>query len=107
MDHYGPHPPTWQWLDVAIINGYVKVAMSTCKYVPQLLWNHRRQSTQGWSMMSMSLDIAGGVCSLMQLALDAYLAGDLGLVRSNISKLILGILTVVFDFVFLLQYYTY
>lgn len=92
-------------LDVAEILGYVKVCMSTSKYIPQLIYNHRRRSTKGWAMNSMILDIIGGLSSLAQLFLDGYVNHDIGSVWGNTAKLSLAVVTMTFDMLFLFQHY--
>lgn len=92
-------------LDVAEMLGFVKVCMSTYKYIPQLIYNHRRRSTKGWAINSMLLDIIGSVSSLAQLFLDGYLNNDIGSVWANTSKLCLALVTMIFDMLFLFQHY--
>lgn len=45
----------FQMLDVANITGNIKVCMSMCKYLPQVMWNIKRKSTKGWSIDSVIL----------------------------------------------------
>lgn len=100
-------------LEVAQLLGYLKVFMSLTKYIPQLIHNHRRKSTKGWAINSTILDVVGGVSSLSQLYLDAYLGnpdtGKLmiwkGVWDGNRSKMLLSLVTMIFDFFFLFQHY--
>lgn len=52
------------WLDLVYLLSYIKLYISFGKYVPQVLLNYRRQSTIGWSIINILLDIAGGTLSL-------------------------------------------
>lgn len=92
-------------LDLAETLGFIKVCMSTSKYIPQLIYNQRRRSTKGWAMNSMALDIVGGLSSMSQLFLDGYLNGDIGAVWGNTSKLALAMVTMLFDMMFMFQHY--
>jgi hypothetical protein len=70
----------FQWKQINILTvldilSAIKVVATLFKYIPQVLLNHRRRSTDGWSIGNILLDTVGGVLSLVQLVLDAYLAG--------------------------------
>ncbi|KAI9790458.1 MAG: hypothetical protein M1816_005122 [Peltula sp. TS41687] len=95
----------WAWIDVIYAVGYVKLLITVVKYVPQAWTNYRRQSTVGWSIDQILLDSAGGVLSIMQLALDSSLQGDWTGVTGNPVKFGLGNVSVFFDVVFILQHY--
>ena len=43
--------------------GYSKLVSTALKYIPQLLWNYERKSTFGWSIVSITLDLIGGIFS--------------------------------------------
>jgi cystinosin len=63
------------WLFVLNIS-YVKLAISCCKYIPQVIINHRRRSTGGWSIHNVLLDFTGGLLSVIQQCGDAQATGD-------------------------------
>ncbi|AOW02918.1 PQ loop repeat-domain-containing protein [Yarrowia lipolytica] len=96
-----------QWLDVTYVTGSVKVLMSTSKYFPQLLWNFRRKSTKGWSIVSILCDFGGGILSLAQLILDGYINHDYEGIFKNVPKLLLSLITLIFDIMFMLQHYVW
>lgn len=92
-------------LDVAELLGFIKVCMSTSKYIPQLIYNQQRKSTKGWAINSTILDILGGALSLSQLFLDAIVNQDIGSVLGNTSKLALALVSMIFDILFLIQHF--
>ena len=87
--------------------GFAKVAVSLIKNVPQLLLNHSRRSTVGWSIHGVLLDVTGSVAAFGQQALDAWNADDGGMVWGNVPKLLLSILSFLFDVLFLLQHFVW
>jgi len=62
--------------------GYNKAAISLFKYMPQVYLNYKRQSTVGWSLANVILDLTGGSFSLLQQTVDSvalgkpFLSGD-------------------------------
>lgn len=75
------------------------------KYVPQAWLNYKRQSTVGWNILTILLDLAGGILSLLQLVLDSSLQNDWSGITGNPVKLLLGNVTIIFDLVFVVQHY--
>lgn len=57
--------------------------MTLVKYTPQVLHNHARRSTEGWSAATVLLDVAGGLLSLSQVLLDAAARHDLSVLTGN------------------------
>lgn len=96
---------SWCELDLVYAVGYVKLVVTFVKYVPQLLANFRNQSTKGWSIWQILLDMAGGVLSVSQLIIDSYLQGDWSGVTGNPVKLLLGNVSMFFDVLFMTQHY--
>lgn len=98
----------WEALDVAYTLGYIKLLITILKYIPQAHLNYQRESTVGWSIHNILLDTTGGTLSLAQLFLDSALAGDLwGGTFGNPLKLGLGVVTLLFDGIFLCQHYVW
>jgi len=83
----------------------VKLVVTVVKYIPQVWVNYKRQSTLGWSINQILLDISGGVLSLLQLIIDSSLQDDWSGLAGNPVKLGLGNISIVFDVVFMLQHY--
>ena len=84
---------------------YVKLTMSCVKYIPQVLMNYRRKSTEGWSMGNILFDFLGGLLSLTQMILLAINYNDWSSIFGSVTKLGLGILSIGFDLVFIVQHY--
>ena len=62
----------WHWLDFLNACGYIKLAITLIKYVPQAVMNYRRKSTVGWSIGNILLDFTGGTLSMLQMILNSY-----------------------------------
>jgi len=77
------------------------------KYLPQLLLNARRRSTAGWSIDNVCLDLCGGLLSLTQLLLDAGCSDDWSAVSGDPVKFGLGLVSIVYDGLFLLQHFVW
>lgn len=92
-------------LDISELLGFVKVCMSTSKYIPQLIYNQQRKSTKGWAINATILDITGGLLSLSQLFADGYANNDIASVLGNFSKLSLALVSMIFDVLFLIQHF--
>jgi cystinosin len=82
--------------------GYYKLLSSLLKYIPQLLWNRKRESTQGWSVCSVFMDLTGGIFSVLEIILELVFIYHFKL---NITKLLLGSLTIIYDLLFVYQHY--
>lgn len=94
-------------LDLAVMLSYIKIFLSLIKYIPQLLHNHRRKSVLGFSMFTIFLDCTGGILSVSQLFLDAYIATghlSMDILISNGGKLWLSFVTLFFDGCFVYQW---
>jgi hypothetical protein len=71
----------------------------------QAVFNCRRRSTQGWSILNILLDFMGGALSLGQQLLTCWWAGNWAPVRANPVKLGLAATSMGMDLVFMLQHY--
>jgi cystinosin len=93
--------------------GYVKVFISCIKYAPQAYMNYCRKATTGWSIGNVLLDFTGGILSIMQMIVDALrivpnAATTLdGSDFANVPKMLLGLESIVFDVLFILQHYLF
>jgi len=85
--------------------GYIKLVATLVKYMPQVFVNYRRQSTEGWSIWQVLLDITGGILSMVQLVIDASFQGDWSGITGNPTKLGLGYISIFFDIIFIIQHY--
>ncbi|CRG88147.1 Cystinosin homolog [Talaromyces islandicus] len=88
---------SWEWIDVVYMVGMIKVFLTVVKYTPQVVMNYWCQSTAGFSIGAIVLDLAGASLSLMQLVLDSSLQGDWSGAIGNAAKLLLGNITLLFD----------
>jgi cystinosin len=85
--------------------GYCKAGISFVKYTPQAVLNWRRQSTVGWSIFNILLDLTGGSLSILQQCIDAWNRDDNGVLWGNVPKLVLAIETIAFDGLFIVQHF--
>ncbi|GAA5823364.1 hypothetical protein JCM5353_008250 [Sporobolomyces roseus] len=94
-----------EYLDVITFLSWIKLYISFSKYVPQVKLNYQRKSTVGWSIENILLDLTGGTLSLAQLVLDSWISHDWNGITGNPGKLGLSVLTLGFDFIFILQHF--
>ena len=67
--------------------------------------NFERKSTRGWSIENFLLDFVGGVLSIAQMFVLAYNFSDWGSILGSPTKFGLGLVTIIYDFVFMIQHY--
>ncbi|KAJ5143580.1 uncharacterized protein N7515_002367 [Penicillium bovifimosum] len=101
----GYDPSSWAWIDVIYSFSYIKLLITVVKYMPQVALNYKRQSTVGWHIGTILLDLAGGALSMLQLVLDSSLQSDWSGITGNPVKLLLGNITIFFDAIFCIQHY--
>ena len=94
-------------LDVLYYLSLVKMAVTLIKYCPQVYLNAIRKSTVGWSIVNILLDFSGGILSVAQSVLDAVDAQDWTGITGNPIKTFLGVVSIAFDVVFMLQHYVW
>lgn len=95
----------WAWLDVVYTISYVKLLVTLIKYAPQLLANYRNQSTRGWSIWQILLDVCGGLLSIAQQSIDSYLQRDWSGITGNPVKFALGNVSLLYDAAFIAQHF--
>lgn len=78
---------SWTWLAFVDYMGILKSYITLIKYVPQVLLNLKRQSTEGYHVANVGSDFLGGILSLLQLFLDAAITGDWSGIAGNPAKL--------------------
>lgn len=93
------------WLDYLYYFSYIKLAVTLVKYVPQAYMNFRRKSTDGWSIGNVLLDFTGGSLSILQMILQSYNNDEWLLIFGDPTKFGLGLFSVVFDILFMIQHY--
>jgi cystinosin len=95
----------FDWLDYLYLLSYVKIFITFIKYVPQVVLNHQRKSTTGFSVWQILLDLSGGALSDMQLIGDCMELHDWSGLTGNLAKFFLGFVSIVFDTIILMQHY--
>ncbi|XP_046915529.2 cystinosin homolog [Dermatophagoides farinae] len=93
------------WLTWIYYFSYVKLSVTSLKYLPQVYFNFRRKSTAGWTIWMIWLDITGGSFSMLQMLTIAYNYDDWRTLLGNLPKFGLGLASVVYDLIFLIQHY--
>ncbi|XP_060115539.1 cystinosin [Heteronotia binoei] len=93
------------WLQFLFYFSYIKLGVTLVKYFPQAYMNFHRKSTEGWSIGNVLLDFTGGVFSLLQMFLQSYNNDEWKLVFGDPTKFGLGVFSIVFDIVFIVQHY--
>ncbi|EPB73911.1 Lysosomal Cystine Transporter, partial [Ancylostoma ceylanicum] len=84
---------------------YIKMAVTLSKYFPQMYFNFRRKSTVGWSIGNVLLDFTGGTLDILQMVLQCINAADWVAFYGNPVKFGLGLVSIVFDVIFIFQHY--
>ncbi|CAG5129560.1 unnamed protein product [Candidula unifasciata] len=93
------------WLTFLYMFSYIKLVVTVLKYVPQAYLNFRRKSTVGWSIGNVLCDFIGGWLSILQMFLLAYNGDDWESIFGNVTKFGLGVVTIFFDTLFIIQHY--
>jgi cystinosin len=94
-----------KWLNFLYLLSYIKIFVSLIKYIPQGILNYRRKSTRGWSIWNILLDFTGGMLSDLQLIMDCADLGDWTGITGNLAKFGLGVVSIFFDVIFMVQHY--
>ncbi|CAI5441222.1 unnamed protein product [Caenorhabditis angaria] len=84
---------------------YIKMAVTCSKYFPQAYYNFVRKSTVGWSIGNILLDFTGGSLDILQMVFQALNVDDWSAFYANPVKFGLGLVSIVFDIVFIIQHY--
>uniref|UniRef100_A0A8C8SF26 Cystinosin n=1 Tax=Pelusios castaneus TaxID=367368 RepID=A0A8C8SF26_9SAUR len=93
------------WLQFLFFFSYIKLGITLMKYFPQAYLNFRRKSTEGWSIGNVLLDFTGGSFSLLQMFLQSYNNDEWKLIFGDPTKFGLGLFSIIFDIVFIIQHY--
>mmetsp|Transcript_8488 Transcript_8488/g.12742 ORF Transcript_8488/g.12742 Transcript_8488/m.12742 type:complete len:386 (+) Transcript_8488:169-1326(+) len=99
------HVPNFDWIDFLYIMATVKLILTVMTYIPQIVLNYKRKSTQGFNIWNVIFDFSGGLLSLIQLYFDCVDMNDYGGILGNWAKLVLSLITLVFDGIYFLQHY--
>uniref|UniRef100_T1J5P1 Cystinosin n=1 Tax=Strigamia maritima TaxID=126957 RepID=T1J5P1_STRMM len=114
------------WLPFIYYFSYVKLVTTVTKYTPQVLYadtyllnnknlkffaqcqayfHYKRKSTTGFHMGGVILDLSGGFLSIVQMVLIAWNYDDWNSIIGDPTKLGLGLMSMMFCLVFLIQNY--
>ncbi|XP_028405420.1 cystinosin-like isoform X2 [Dendronephthya gigantea] len=93
------------WLDYLYYFSYVKIGVTLIKYIPQAYMNFRRKSTVGWSIGNVLLDFTGGSLSILQMIILSYNNDSWDAIFGDLTKFGLGLISVLFDILFIIQHY--
>ena len=93
--------------DLWIFMGMGKSIVSTLKYLYQIYLNKERETTEGFSIENIILDLTGGSLSLLQVILEIVKETGRSFFddRTNIPKIGLSVVVIFFDFVLIYQHY--
>ena len=67
--------------------------------------NFQRRSTSGFNVSSIFCDFNGGLFSIGQMIADSYNFNDWSSFSGNPTKFIVGVFTLIFDIVIILQHF--
>lgn len=84
-------------LDYLYMLSSIKLVITIVKYIPQAALNYQRKSTIGWNIWNVLLDFSGGLLSLTQLFVDAFVMDDFSAINGNWIKFGLGFVSLFFD----------
>ncbi|EJS44483.1 ers1p [Saccharomyces arboricola H-6] len=87
----------------------LKISMSLIKYIPQVTHNWARKSMECFPIQGVFLDITGGIASLLQLIwqLSSDKGFSLEVFVTNFGKIGLSMVTLIFNFIFIMQWLVY
>ncbi|XP_013397284.1 cystinosin [Lingula anatina] len=94
-----------QWLTYLYFFSYIKIGVNLIKSVPQAVLNYRRKSCEGFNIFSVWFDIIGGVLSILQMVMVSFNNDDWDEIFADPTKFGLGLLTIIFDMIFIVQRY--
>ena len=77
------------------------------KFAPQILSHFRRKSTNGWSIATVFSDLIGGSFSILQMVVISCNENDWTSFIGDPTKFGAGLLSVLFDIIFILQHYVF
>jgi cystinosin len=93
------------WLTFLYFLSYIKLICTVIMFIPQVYMNFQRKSTAGWSIYMVWMIFIGGSGSVIQMLLLAYNNDDWSSVSGNLAKLCLGLVSVFFSVIFLIQHF--
>ena len=95
-----------QFLDFLYICAYIEL-LTVAKFAPQVYLHFQRKSTIGWSITTVFFDLIGGISSILQMIVISYNENDWSSFIGNPTKFGAGLLSILFDIVFILQHFVF
>ncbi|KAI0980024.1 hypothetical protein GJ496_006535 [Pomphorhynchus laevis] len=92
-------------LQFVYVFSFVKVVSTLIKYIPQVYFNYQRKSTTGWSIWNAALDVSGAFFISLQPAINCINFKTWTVITGNPAKFILGLISIVFDLIMIIQHY--
>ena len=77
------------------------------KFAPQVYLHFQKKSTVGWSITMIFFDLIGGISSILQMVAISYNENDWSSFIGNPTKFGAGLLSILFDILFILQHYVF
>lgn len=102
---FEPVSNAFNWVHLFTSLGLVKIFMSVCKNIPQIMYNYNRKSTHGWPILMVWFDFIGALFSFIQLLIDAHNVNNMWSIVNNKPKLFLAIQVFIADTIFFFQHY--
>ena len=93
------------WIYVLYYLSMGKLLITIIKYSPQVYLNWKNKNTRGWSIVQVFPDLGGAIFSLIQMVIVSINTRDWNTCFGNPTKLFLGILTIVYDSIFIVQHF--
>lgn len=101
---HGETPPVASWSCLSAV-GMLKAVINLLKYIPQVILNHQRRSTEGMEISQYAMDFGGGLFSILENAFDALATGNLSYFSGNIPKLMVAMCSMMYDVVLMVQHF--
>ncbi|XP_071117515.1 cystinosin-like [Haliotis cracherodii] len=91
------------WLTYLYYFSYIKLGITLIKYSPQAYMIYKTKTTAGFSIVAVACDFTGGLFSVLQMFLLSINSDDWGSIIGDPTKFGLGLFSMMFDVVFLVQ----
>ncbi|XP_046550313.1 cystinosin-like isoform X1 [Haliotis rubra] len=91
------------WLTYLYYFSYIKLGITLIKYSPQAYMIYKTKSIEGFSIVAVACDFTGGLFSVLQMFLLSINSDDWGSIIGDPTKFGLGLFSMMFDVVFLVQ----
>ncbi|KAI5068265.1 hypothetical protein GOP47_0016610 [Adiantum capillus-veneris] len=97
--------PKGQWIWLVSRFNTIQSAITFIKYIPQAWMNHKRKSTDGYSIENIILDLFGSSTNLVQMGVQSFDQGSYVNFIGNMGKLLFCAVVLVYDGIFVVQHF--